>query len=602
MRLSSQRASDFERDGYLLLPRLFTAAEVATLRAETDRLSAVEADCIKREKSGAVGSILRVHESDGPTRSASLRALTRTHRLMEPVLQLLGDSEVYIYHTKVNFKAALEGGIYSWHQDYGTWRRDGIPAPCPVTAAVMLDDVEEISGALYFAPGSHRHGEVIHLEDPGIGALNPLSVDRRHLTRLLEARKPVPIVAPAGSVVLFHSTLIHGSGYKMSPRDRRQIYIVYNPVANKPLPVEQRAPTSSARATPHRLPWGATKTFCWPWKAWSTDRLIGDTMLKHRLLHFLWVCASIAVSGITPLAQADYADHPIKLVNPYPAGAGAMDVAARVMSEKLAARLGSPVIVVFQAGAAGTLAAGAVARGPKDAYTIYFGASSALGYPKLLNKDLAYDPQKDFTPIAMLGTVPVASFVSASSNIRSLQDLIAAAKAKPDGLNFDSPGVGSATHVAMETFMSKAGIQMKHVPYGSQANYWTDLMGGQLQVVTAGITGGLGLVKDGRLRMIATATRDRSQTAPDVPAIGESIPGYDGPAWLGLVVAQGTPEPIVAKLEAAAMEVFSDPQTKAELGRFGIEINPLDRKAFGAKMAADLAVWEAALKVPGLTN
>ena len=321
-------------------------------------------------------------------------------------------------------------------------------------------------------------------------------------------------------------------------------------------------------------------------------------MLKSPLLRVLLVVACVA--GAVPLAHADYPDRPVKLIMPYAAGAGAMDLAARLMADKLSARMGNPVIVVNQPGAGGTIAAAATARGPKDGYQMYFGASSALGYTRLINKDLNYDPQKDFTPIAMLGTVPVAFFVNASSPIRTLQDLVAAAKANPDKLNFGSPGVGTATHVAMEMFMGKTGIRMKHVPYGSNANYWSDLIGGQLDVVTAGITGGLALTKDGRLRMLATATRTRSQAAPDVPAVGEMVPGYDAPAWMGLVVAHGTPEPVVAKLESAVMDVFSDPTTKSELAKAGIEVAPLDRKAFGIKMAADLAVWESTLKDSGL--
>ena len=317
-------------------------------------------------------------------------------------------------------------------------------------------------------------------------------------------------------------------------------------------------------------------------------------MQKGLLLQALLAAACIA--GVASPACADYPDRPIKLIMPYAAGAGAMDLAARLMAEKMTARMGSPVIVVNQPGASGQLAAGATARGPKDGYTMYFGASSALGYSKLINKDLPYDPAKDFTPVAMLGTVPVAFFVSASSNIQSLQDLVAAAKANPDKINYGSPGVGSSPHVALEMFMGRTGIRMKHVPYGSNANYWSDLIGGQIQVVTAGITGGLGLTKDGRLRMIATATRERSQTAPDVPAVGEMVAGYDAPAWMGLVVAQGTPEPAVAKLEGIAMEVFRDPSTKSELAKAGIEVAPLDRKAFGAKMAADMIGWEATLK------
>lgn len=235
MQLNQQQFGDFERDGYLMLPRLFSAAEVATLRAETDRLSALDAEGIHRERSGAVRRILFSHQSGGATRSAPLRALTRTPRLMEPVVQLLGDSEIYVHHTRIDCKSAFEGRIHSWRQDYGIWRRDGMKAPRPVIAMLMLDDAEEIAGATYFAPGSHRHGEVIHRKAHRADVFDPLSVERRQLARLLEVRRPVPVLGPAGSVVLYHCNLIHGSGHNMSARDRRQIYVAYNPVANMPL-------------------------------------------------------------------------------------------------------------------------------------------------------------------------------------------------------------------------------------------------------------------------------------------------------------------------------------------------------------------------------
>ena len=242
MQLAPDQVSGYFRDGFLVLPALYCAAEVAVLQAETQRLSEVMSDCVKRERSGAARSILRVHETDGETASAAFRALTRTPRLVQPVTQLLGDDQVYIFHTKINVKAAFEGGIYSWHQDFGTWRSDGLRAPLPITAMVMLDDATELAGCLYFAPGSHQDGDVAHEEDHALGALNRLSADRRQQTRVLEARRPVPIVGVAGTVVLFHSNLVHGSGHNMSPWDRRQIYVVYNPVANKPSAVESPRP------------------------------------------------------------------------------------------------------------------------------------------------------------------------------------------------------------------------------------------------------------------------------------------------------------------------------------------------------------------------
>lgn len=315
---------------------------------------------------------------------------------------------------------------------------------------------------------------------------------------------------------------------------------------------------------------------------------------------FRVVAAAAVAVGVMAAARADYPEHPIRLVNPYAAGAGAMDLAARVMADKLSAKLGQPVIVNNQPGAGGTVAAAATARGPKDGYNIYFGASSALGFTKLINKEVPYDPLRDLTPVAMLGSVPVGIFVSASSNIHTIQDLIAAAKAHPGQLNFGTPGVGTVTHVAVEMLMDRAGIQMKHVPYGGSLNYWNDLVGGQLQVVSGGITGGLPLVKDGRLRLIATATATRSQTVPDVPAIGEVIPGYDAPAWLGLVVAAGTPEPIVAKLEAAILDSLKDPALTQQLGRAGIDVAPLPRAAFATKLTRERTVWETTLRDAGL--
>jgi len=321
-------------------------------------------------------------------------------------------------------------------------------------------------------------------------------------------------------------------------------------------------------------------------------------MAKTTLIRLI---AAAAVLASAP-AFADFPDKPIRLVNPYAAGAGAMDVAARIMAEKMTKTLGSPVVVVNQPGAGGTVAAAAAARGAKDGYTIYFGTSSTLGYSKLLNKDQTYDPIKDFTPLALLGSVPVGIFTSASGDIRTLQDLIAQAKAKPGQLNYGSPGVGTLTHIAVEMIEERAGVDMKHVPYGGSLNYWNDLVGGQLHAVSGGITGGLPLVRDGRLRLIATATEKRTSIAPDVPAVGELIPGFDVPAWLGIVVAAGTPEPIVAKLEAASLAAFSDPELKAALGKAGIDVTPMGRTAFTTKMARDLTMWEGTLKRAGLLN
>lgn len=299
--------------------------------------------------------------------------------------------------------------------------------------------------------------------------------------------------------------------------------------------------------------------------------------------------------------QAEYPDRPIKLVSPFPAGAGAVDLAARVIAKGIEEKLNSTVVVTYQPGAAGNIAAGSVVKAPKDGYTLLFGTAAMLGYAKILNKDLPYDPFADFTPLALIGSVPVGLFVNAKSDIKSLPDLIAAAKAKPGAITFSSPGIGSVTHVAMEILMARTGIKLSHVPYGAQASYWTDLAGGDtIQAVAGGITGGLPLVKSGRIRLIATLTQQRTPFTPDTPAAGEAVPGYDAPAWLGLAVTSGTPEAIVAKLEAATQQVLQDPELKTVLGRSGIYVEPATRQEFTARLAREKPVWEATLRNAGL--
>ena len=160
MDLTAQQVGQFHRDGFLVFPSLFSKAEVAVLHAETARLSKLQADTVIRERTGGVRSIFRVHEDDGTTRSPAFRALVRTPRVLRPTLQALGADGVYVYHTKINTKPAIEGTVWMWHQDYGSWQRDGCPRPDMATFAVMMTDSVEMNGALYVLPGSHQRGRI----------------------------------------------------------------------------------------------------------------------------------------------------------------------------------------------------------------------------------------------------------------------------------------------------------------------------------------------------------------------------------------------------------------------------------------------------------
>jgi ectoine hydroxylase len=242
MELSKQQIADYHRDGFIVIPNCYSSEEVQAIRNDTERLCAIKADSIFRESSGAVRSIFRVHETDGPVASPQYRALSRTPRLLRPVMQTLGSEEVYIAHTKVNTKSALEGTGWLWHQDFGYWVHDGYPENDMLTAMVMLSDTQEIHGSLYMIPGSHKLGLLDHYYDDSQAAyqLPQRAVQRDRIKKILETSgAPVPIVGKAGTLVLFHCLTIHGSGVNMSAENRWQAYLTYNRVANRPHDVEK---------------------------------------------------------------------------------------------------------------------------------------------------------------------------------------------------------------------------------------------------------------------------------------------------------------------------------------------------------------------------
>src|SRR5215510_4993796 len=198
MDLSAQQLEQFDRDGFLVFPDLFARTEVAVLRREVARLSQVQADEVVREHTGGVRTIFRVHESDGPTRSKPFHALVRTPRLLRPVQQVLKDDRVCVYHTKINTKPAIEGTVWQWHQDYGSWKRDGCPRPDMATFNVTMTDTSEMGGALYLIPGSHKLGRIEPVYDESTAYKFWAMPKQRMIEVLRTSRPPVPIVGPAG--------------------------------------------------------------------------------------------------------------------------------------------------------------------------------------------------------------------------------------------------------------------------------------------------------------------------------------------------------------------------------------------------------------------
>jgi ectoine hydroxylase len=234
MELSARQLEQFDRDGFLVFPDLFSRNEVAVLRREVARLSQVKGDEVVREHTGGVRTIFRVHEEDGPTRSQPFHALVRTPRLLRPVQQALKDDAVYVYHTKINTKPAIEGTVWQWHQDYGSWMRDGCARADMATFNLMMTDTTEMGGALYLIPGSHKLGRIEPVYDEST-AYKFWAMPRQRMIEILKSSpEPVAVTGRAGTCVLFHCNVLHASGHNLSAEDRWHIYVSCNTVANKP--------------------------------------------------------------------------------------------------------------------------------------------------------------------------------------------------------------------------------------------------------------------------------------------------------------------------------------------------------------------------------
>lgn len=243
MQLSAEQKAAYARDGFLVFPALVSAAEVALLRGEVARLMHVDAEGTVREGStGAPKSIFRLHEDNGAGASPAFRALSRTPRVLGVARQLLGEADLYLHHSKVNVKAAIEGSVWPWHQDFGAWNLDGIQRPDMATFMLMLDDATQMSGCLYLLPGSHRWGRTEAYLDTST-AYRLWSVTPEDMKRRMAASPPpVAIAGKAGTCAIFHCNLMHSSGHNLSHHDRWQAYFCFNTCANRPLEVATPRP------------------------------------------------------------------------------------------------------------------------------------------------------------------------------------------------------------------------------------------------------------------------------------------------------------------------------------------------------------------------
>lgn len=249
MKLTQAQLAEYADRGFLVFHDAFSAAEMDALRAELARVSRLEAPGINRENSGAIRSIYAVHNPELPTASALFEKYITMPRLLEPSRQLVQDDELYCFQTKCNLKPAFHGGIYQWHQDYGHWQNDGIPTPEMVTSLLMLDEATELSGCLYFIPGSHKLGVLKPELQVLTNTMKIWSLRDEDLVKVMQTcGEPVPISGKPGTHVFFHPNIFHASGHNLSRHPRWHIYTVYNRISNSQRPMPKpRAEWAVAR-------------------------------------------------------------------------------------------------------------------------------------------------------------------------------------------------------------------------------------------------------------------------------------------------------------------------------------------------------------------
>lgn len=276
------------------------------------------------------------------------------------------------------------------------------------------------------------------------------------------------------------------------------------------------------------------------------------TKFSHALAAIAAACAVLAA----PSAHAqDYPTAPVRIVCGFAPGTTA-DVSARIVGAKMGQILGQQVVVENQVGAASSLAAEKVARAPKDGYTLYIGSAANL-INAAMNPNLNFDFVKDFAPVTLLTSTPTVLVVTPEAGVKSVKELIAAAKAKPDALLFGSSGVGSSTHMSLELFKTLAQVKITHVPYQGSPPVVTEMLAGRLHGHFAPASTVMEHVKSGKLIALAITDAKRSAAFPDLPTITEAgVPGFEAALWFGLVAPAGTPQPIIDKLARAANEAL----------------------------------------------
>ena len=293
--------------------------------------------------------------------------------------------------------------------------------------------------------------------------------------------------------------------------------------------------------------------------------------------------------AVTSVACAQtFPSRPVRIIVPFAPG-GATDIVTRLIAQKLNETWGQTVVVDNRAGAGGNIGADLAAKATPDGYTLFMPSGSVMTANQHMYKKIPFDPEKDFVAITNVASGPQIIAVANSFAAKNVKELIAFAKSKP--LNFGSAGVGTQTHLAAENFLFSAGVNATHVPYKGEGPALIDLVGGQISMLTPNLSAAIGFVNTGKIRALAVTSKDRSPQLPNIPAVAETIPGFENLGWFGLVAPAGTPKALVARIQADTVKVLQSDDIKKRFGELGMAPVGNAPAEFSSAMKEESARW-----------
>ncbi len=314
------------------------------------------------------------------------------------------------------------------------------------------------------------------------------------------------------------------------------------------------------------------------------------------------LAASIVLSLVWPffsLAADTYPSRPVRLVISYSAG-GPVDIVGRLAGLKLAEALNQSVVADNRAGANGNIATEIVAASTPDGYTLLVGSNGSIAINPSLYRSLRADPVRDLAPVTLLASSPLILVTHPSVPAGTIKDLIQLAKSRPTKINFASAGSGSSAHLAAELFKGMAAVDLVHIPYKGAAPALTDLVSGQVQVMFTGVSATLPFIKGGKLKALGVTGEKRIGVLPEVPSIGEFVPGYEVTTWYGIFAAAKTPAQIIRHLHAILAAALSGNEMKSRLAALGAEPVGLPPEKFGPMIKSEIAKWAKVVSDAGV--